>query len=186
MTPRTSSRRVRALVAAGAVTSALGLGACSALGDPSAAALVDGEVVVSQAEVATVAREFPVELSGGELPPASQILTFLALDEPVRDLARETGTDVVSQTQALDFLAAADEEAGRDRVAYSEPTLQLFATNLTLGQIGQDEENVPLIQEMVSQVGEELEVNPRYGEVSEDGVLLIQPVEHPWLVSSDA
>lgn len=189
MTPRTSARstgRARALAAAAALTAALGLGACSALGDPSAAALVDGEVAVTPQDVASVIEEFPVELAGGQTPPPTQIVSFLALDGPVRDLAIETGTPVVDELQAREFLASADESAGREPVRYSEPMLRLIAVNLTLGEIGQTEENVPLIEEMVDDLGGRLEVNPRYGTVDEEGEQLVVPVEHPWLVSPDA
>ena len=188
MTPRTATRRsgARAPVVLGALAVALGLGACSAVGDPSAAALVDGEVVATPADVATILEEFPLELAGGQAPPPGQIVSFLALDGPVRELAIQTETPVVDQGQARDWLAEADEAAGREPVRYSEPMLRLIATNLTVNAIGQDQENAPLIQAMVSDLGDRLEVNPRYGAVDEDGDGLVVPVEHPWLVSSDA
>jgi hypothetical protein len=69
------------------------------VGDPSAAALVDGEVVATPADVATILEEFPLELAGGQAPPPGQIVSFLALDGPVRELAIQTETPVVDQVR---------------------------------------------------------------------------------------
>ena len=62
----------------------------------------------------------------------------------------------------------------------------LFATNLMLGQIGQDPANAELVQERIEDVRSRLEINPRYGEVAEDEQQLVQPVQHPWLTGADA
>jgi len=141
MSPRTRTRwgGARALACGGALVSLVGLGGCSALGDPSAAALVDGRTVVTQADVATVMAELPPEVSQGQPVAPSQVLTFLAVGDTVEGIAREYGT-VIGDVQARQFLASVDEEAGRPAARYSEPTLRLISTNLMLGEIGQDPE----------------------------------------------
>lgn len=182
MSPRTSSRRTgaRALVVTAALATTVGLGACSALGDPSAAAVLDGRTVVTQAEVATVLRELPLEITQGQPVAPSQVLTFLAVGDTVEDIAREYGT-VLGEREAREFLASVDEQAGRPTGQYTEPTLQLIATNLMLGQITQSEESAAAVEERFAALTEELEVNPRYGEVAQDGSLLVVPAQHPWL-----
>jgi len=42
------------------------------------------------------------------------------------------------------------------------------------------------VEERLQALVDELEVNPRYGEVAEGGNTLVVPVEHPWLPSQDA
>lgn len=187
MTPRSSTRRAgaRALPVAGALAAALGLGACSALGDPSAAALVDGETVVTQADVATVLEELPLEVSNGQPVAPAQVLTFLAVGGTVESIARENGA-VLGEVQARQFLASVDEEAGRPTGSYSEPTLRLISTNLMLGEITQDPALAAEVEEQFQALVDDLEVNPRYGEVSEGGAQLIVPVQHPWLPAADA
>jgi len=64
----------------------------------------------------------------------------------VEDIAREYGT-VLGEVEAREFLASVDEQAGRPSGQYSEPTLQLIATNLMLGQIGQSEESAAAVEE---------------------------------------
>ena len=186
MTPRSSSRRVaaRALVLPGVVAATLGLGACSALGDPSAAAILDGETLVTQAEVATVLDELPLEVSNGTPVAPAQVLTFLAVSDTVAELADEYGT-VLGEAEAGDFLASVDEQAGRPTVAYSAPTLDLIATNLMLTQLGESEESAAAMEGRLVQLAEDLEVNPRYGEVAGDGSLLVVPATYPWLVAPE-
>ena len=186
MTSRTSSRPgVRALVVTGALATAVGLGACSALGDPSAAALLDGETLVSQAEVATVMAELPLEISQGQPVAPDQVLTFLAVGDTVEDIAREYSA-VIGDAEAQEFLASVDEQAGRPAVQYSEPTLQLISTNLMLGEITQSPESAAVVEEQFQALVADLEINPRYGEIAEGGSLLVVPVRHPWLVAPEA
>ena len=187
MTPRTSSRRavVRVLVVPGVLAAVVGLGACSALGDPSAAAVVDGETVVTQADVATVMAELPLEITEGEPVAPAQVLTFLAVSATVEDLAGEYGA-ILGDVEAEEFLASVDEQAGRPTVEYSPATLDLIATNLMLGQLSQSEDSAAAIEEQFLLLAEDLEVNPRYGEVTADGSLLVVPARHPWLVAPKA
>ena len=186
MSPRTRSRRAgtRALVVAGALATTVGLGACSALEDPSAAALIDGKTVVTQQEVSTVLTELPLEISNGEPVAPSQVLTFLAVAGTVESLAQDYGS-VIGEGQAREFLASVDEEAGRPAVEYSEPTLQLIATNLMLGELSQSEDSAAEVEAQFSALVDDLEVNPRYGQVAEDGSLLVVPVQHPWLATPE-
>ena len=187
MTPRTSSRRavVRVLVVPGVLAAVLGLGACSALGDPSAAAIVDGETVVTQADVATVMAELPLEISNDQPVAPAQVLTFLAVSGTVEELAGEYGA-ILGDAEAEEFLASVDEQAGRPAVEYSPATLDLIATNLMLGQLNQSEDSAAAIEERFLLLAEDLEVNPRYGEVTDDGSLLVVPARHPWLVAPQA
>ncbi len=180
MTPRTSSRRagVRALVVAAATTATLGLGACAALQDPSAAALLDGEVVVTQAEVAEVVRTFPTELSGGEPPPPSQIILRLALEGPVRDLAVETGTPV---TDPQEMGRVLQEQLPDGPAAYPDVVLRTLATDVMISSIAQGGDGA-LVEQLVADAGDRLELNPRYGTaVTGDPAQPFALVEHPWL-----
>lgn len=185
MTPRTRRRRgpARALVAATAVAAVVGLGACSAVRDPSVAAFVDGRPVVTQAEVAAATSELPLEVSGGQPVDPTQVLSFLVARETVTDLARENGA-VIGDREARQFLASVDEQALREPGTYSEATLDLISTNLMLGQLAQTPETDALVQERLQELATRLEVNPRYGRVAEDQDLFIVPADHPWLVDA--
>lgn len=215
MTPRTRTRRTRrtgarALVVAGTLTVAVGLGACSAVGDPSAAALVDGEVVATQQEVATVARELPPEATGGQPVDPAAVLTVLAFSDPVSETAREFGLTqgAVQAQRTLDELTGVvvpepGEEPSEDPEGepgaepseetvvapgeYSDVTLEVIAVSIMGAAIQQDPDAQAALSERLDDLRGRLQVNPRYGEVLPAGAEgLIGPVQHPWLVSPGA
>lgn len=206
MTPRTSTRRTRAraLAVVGALVSTVGLGACSALGDPSAAALVDGEVVVTQDEVVTVVRELPLEVTDGQPIDPAQIVTILAFSDIMTETAREIGAaqGAVEAQRFLDEATGAvppaepTEEAGEDpgdEAAegtpgdYSDATLEVMAVVLMGAEVQQDPEAAATLGERLEDLRGRLELNPRFGEVlpAESGGF-VGPVQHPWLVGRDA
>jgi hypothetical protein len=178
MTPRHPLvRRARAgAVALGAV---LALSACSAAGPPGAAAVVDGEVV-PESDVRTVVTELPPELTGGQPVPASDVIAFFVVEDTVRRIAAEF-TGVISTEQVEEQLAAQLEQQGAEVGTLSEPTLQLFATSAMLQQI----QATDVAREEFEAAVEELdvEVNPRYGELT-DGLAVV-PAEYEWLRPSD-
>lgn len=187
MTPRSTRRRpgARALVAAGAVSLALGLGACSAAGDPGAAAVVDGRVV-SQADVQTAVAELPREITQGVQVDPVQVVSLFVARDAVEETAREY-TGLVTQEDARQFLRQIDEDAGRTPVQYSEPTLDVIAINLMVGQLTQTDVAAPVLNERISQLsGDDVTLNPRYGSVSEDGELLFGVYDHDWLADDGA
>lgn len=187
MTPRSPRRRsgARALAAVGAVTLALGLGACSAAGDPATAAVVDGRVV-SQAEVQTAVEELPRELTQGVQVDPVQVVSLLVYRDAVESVAREY-TGLATQADAQAFLRQLDEDAGRVPVEYSEATLDVVALNLMVGQISQTETAAPALNESIAAVGDQdVTLNPRYGSVSERGELQFGAYEHDWLSDGGA
>ena len=180
-------RRAQRSSSPGPSAAALGLGACSALGDPSAAALIDGEVVVTQADVATVVAELPLEVSGGQPAPASQVLTFLAVEQTVRDLAVETETGVDrrgrrpglprlgrrgGRPRAGDLLrrhAAAHRDQPHARPDRAGPGRRRAGPGAHRGRPRAGWRSTPAT-----------------ARCAEDEQQLVQPVQHPWLTGADA
>lgn len=186
MTPRTPRGRTgaRALVVGTAVALTLGLGACSALGDPRAAAVVDGRVV-TQDDVQTAVTELPVEITGGAQVDPSQVLGLFVVEDVVTDVAREF-TGLATEGDAREYLHEVDEQAGREPGDYSEPTLRLIATQLMFTSIQQTDAARPAIQEGLADLVEGgVDINPRYGGVSSDGELLLGRFDHDWLPEAD-
>ena len=127
----------------------------------------------------------PLEISNNQPVAPTQVLTFLAVGGTVQELAEEYSV-VIGEAEAREFLASVDEEAGRSAGEYSPPTLELISTNLMLGELSQAEDSAAAIEERFVELAQDIEVNPRYGEVSGEGSLLIVPTQHPWLVTPEA
>jgi hypothetical protein len=184
MTPRTPGRRTasRALVALGSVALALGATACSAAGDPTAAAVVDGRVI-SEADVQTVVAELPPEVTGGQPLPPGQVLQIFLVADIIEDVAREY-TGVISEEVAREGLLARDLQAGREPVDYSDATLEIIALDLMVQNILQTDLALPEYQERVieRQQGDDVTINPRYGRITEDNGFQFSVFTHDWLV----
>ena len=189
MTPRTPRRtpgsRALRLVPV-ALAAVVGLGACSAAGDPSAAAVVDGRVV-SERDVQTAVEELPLELTGGARVDPVQVVSLLVARDVVAGVAREASEGapaslVVSDAQAQEILAGIDTEAGRDPGTYSQPTLDVISTNYMFTNIRQSDAAGPALQEAFTELEQsDVTVNPRYGQIGEDGVLAIGDFQKDWL-----
>lgn len=187
MTPRSPRRRygARALVSAGAVTLALGLGACSAAGDPDTAAVVEGRVV-SQADVQTAVAELPPEITQGARVDPVQVVSLFVAKDAVEDVAREY-TGIVTHDDARELLRQVDVDAGRAPGQYSEPTLDVIAINMMVNQISQTSVAAPALEERIAALGgDEVTLNPRYGGVAESGELQFGVYDHDWLADDGA
>lgn len=177
--PAAARRSAAALVGAPAL--ALALSACSGLGSPGSAAVVDGRVI-SDRDVQTVAGELGAGTSG-EVTVA-QVVPLMIVDGVVDDIASEI-TGGSSREDARAALGANAVE-GQQPVEYSDVTLDFIATNLELNAIQQNDlaraEFDARLQEL------DVEVNPRYGTVDEEQGLRagIGAVSFPWLEAADA
>lgn len=187
MTPRTPGRRTasRALVALGSVALALGATACSAAGDPSAAAVVDGRVI-PESDVQTALSELPPEITGGQAIPPGELLSVFVVGDVVRDVAREF-TGVTSDEQAREQLRALDEGAGRAPVEYSDATVDLIALLIMQQNINQTDVAFPELQERAAelQASGDVQINPRYGRLN-DGAIQFNAFTHDWLAEPPA
>lgn len=173
--PYAARRRVAALVGAPAL--ALGLAACSGLGTPGSAAVVDGEVI-SEREVQTVATE--LALGTGGAVTAAQIVPLMIVSGVVDDIAAEI-TGGSSRADALAALEANAVGDGQTSVEYSDATLDFIATNLELNAIQQNDQARAVFEERLQEL--DVEVNPRYGTIDEEQGLRagIGAVSFPWL-----
>ncbi|WP_336921907.1 hypothetical protein [Aquipuribacter sp. SD81] len=175
MTPRTPLAR-----AAAAAATAAGLGlllsACSAVGPPNAAVVVDGRVV-PESDVRAVVDGLPPELLQGGAPPAVQdVLAFFVVEDVTREIAAEY-TGVISTSQVRRELELQLEQQGSELPDVPEQVLELFATSAMIQQI----QATDVAREEFTAAVEDLdvEVNPRYGQVG-DG-LAVLPNEYEWL-----
>jgi hypothetical protein len=187
MRPRTPRRRraARALTTLGAAGLALGLTACSGAGNPTAAAVVEGRVI-SERDVQTVVAELPLEVTGGAQVAPSQIVSVLMVSEIVEDVAREF-TGVTGRDEARELLQAVDTDADREPFDYSDATLDAIAVNVMLNNIQQTDVAAPVLEERLQELqsGGDVQMNPRYGRVGEDGSLQFSNFSHDWLPSAD-
>lgn len=193
MTPRTPRRwagpRPGAVLAAAALS--VGLAACSAAGDPSAAAVVDGRVV-SEADVQTAVQELPLEVTQGTRVDPVQVVSLFVASDAVEDVAREfseagPASLVVTLDDAKTFLESIDMEADRAPQQYSDPTLQVIATNLMFANISQTDVAAPALQERITELEQsDVVINPRYGTVGEQGELQFGDFRRDWLVPTEA
>lgn len=191
MTPRPSTRAVGARTGrvagpvAGAVLLALGVGACSAAGDPGAAAVVDGRVV-AEADVQAAVTELPLEITQGTRVDPVQIVSLLVVSDVVEGVAREYSdgsTSLLATTDdAQEFLDSVDADAGREPQQYSEATLQVITTNLMLANLQQTDVAAPALQEGITGLQDsDVTINPRYGTVGEQGELQFGDFTRDWL-----
>lgn len=195
MTPRTSTRVAGARTGSvvgpvvGAVLLALGVSACSAAGDPSTAAVVDGRVV-AESDVQTAVSELPLEITQGTRVDPVQIVSLLVAADVVEGVAREfsdgPATLVATDEDARDFLDSVDAEAGRPPQQYSDATLQVIATNLMLASLQQTDVAAPALQEGITGLqNADVTINPRYGTVGEQGELQFGDFRRDWLPEAD-
>ncbi len=195
MTPRTSKRVTGARAGhaigpvVGALVLALGVSACSAAGDPSVAAVVDGRVV-AESDVHAAVSELPVEITQGTRVDPVQILSLLVAADVVEGVAREfsDGPAILLATDedAKEFLDSVDAEAGREPQQYSDATLQVIATNLTLSNLQQTDVAAPALQEGITGLQDsDVTINPRYGTVGEQGELQFGDFRRDWLSEAD-
>lgn len=181
MTPRPSPRpAARALAVASLVPLLSVLAGCSGLGDPSAAAVIDGRTI-SEQDVQTIAAELSADSAAG-LTPAQVVPLLLVQDTVAEIAAQSTGASSREDAQAvLDSGTAEEQPPGQ----YSDVTLDFVATNLELNAIQQDEQAVALFNERLGEL--EADINPRYGAVTQgEGLEGIQggitsSVAFPWL-----
>lgn len=186
MTPRTSTRacaRTGSLV--GAVVLALGVSACSAAGDPTTAAVVDGRVV-PESDVQAAVSELPLEITQDTRVDPVQIVSLLVAADVVEGVAREFSDGPASllatDDDAQAFLDSVDTEAGRGPQEYSDATLQVIATNLMLSNLQQTDQAAPALAEGINGLQEaDVTINPRYGTVGEQGELQFGVFDHDWL-----
>ncbi len=187
MRPRTSGRRRRARPAVALAASGLllGLAGCSAAGDPTAAAVVDGRVV-READVQTVVAELPIEITGGQVLDPVEIVSLLVAEDVVEDVAREF-TTVATDEDARELLASVDADAGREVQQYSPATLRVIAVNLMLSNIQQTDAAAPALAEGITSLEQaEVTLNPRYGTIGEQGELQFGDFRHDWLATPEA
>lgn len=194
MTPRPSTRartrtglRVGRVVgpAVGAAVLALGASACSAAGDPSAAAVVDGRVV-PEADVQAVVSELPLEITQNTRVDPVQIVSLLVAADVVEGVAREFSDGPASllatDDDAQAFLDSVDTEAGRGPQQYSDATLQVIATNLMLSNLQQTDQAAPALADGINGLQDaDVTINPRYGTVGDEGELQFGVFTHDWL-----
>lgn len=173
--PKAARRSVAALVGAPAL--ALALAACSGLGAPGSAAVVDGEPI-SDRDVQTVATELAVGTGGAVT--AAQVVPLMIVSGVVDDIAGEI-TGGSSREDARAALEANTVDDGQASVEYSDVTLDFIATNLELNAIQQNDQARAVFEERLQEL--DVEVNPRYGTVDEEQGLRagIGAVSFPWL-----
>ena len=194
MTPRTSTRahaRAGRLVGPvlGVVALALGASACSAAGDPTAAAVIDGRVV-PEADVQAAVTELPLEITQNTRVDPVQSVSLLVAADVVEGVAREFSVGPASllatDEDAQAFLDTVDTEAGRGPQQYSDATLQVIATNLMLSNLQQTDVAAPALQEGITGLQDsDVVINPRYGTVGEEGELQFGDFRRDWLPETD-
>ena len=195
MTPRTCPRVTGARTGngigpvVGAVLLALGVSACSAAGDPNAAAVIDGRVI-AESDVQAAVSELPVEITQGTRVDPVQIVSLLVAADVVEGVAREfsdgPATLLATDEDAQDFLDSVDAEAGREPQQYSDATLQVIATNLMLANLQQTDVAAPALQEGITGLQDsDVTINPRYGTIGEQGELQFGDFRRDWLPEAD-
>ncbi len=147
---------------AGALT--LGLGACSA--HPGTAFIVDGvEYRTSAVEKARL----EAGVITGQQIPASTIVDFASRQLAAEELANENGVDLTEE------MVRKELEAGVKGIELplSDLTVKTFYTNALLNHLHQKLGNQRFAQEFLEkQAKHKVEINPRFGSVSESGTLL--------------
>ncbi len=174
---RTTARRAGVAIL-GVPVLALSLGACSGLGDPTAAAVVDGRTI-SERDVQIIASEL-ADGTGGAVTPA-QVVPLMVVAGVVDEITQNTVSRQGAQ-EALDAQAEAQQQPLQE---YSDATLDFIATNLELSSIQQDQLAAAEFTERLEEL--DVRINPRYGSVDpEQGISQgIGAPSFPWLGQPD-
>ncbi|MDO5034252.1 MAG: hypothetical protein Q4E01_02575 [Actinomycetaceae bacterium] len=153
----------RMVVGATGVAVAFALAACSA--QPGVALNVNG-TTYSEDEVSNAAMQL-TELSGQ--PYSTAGVTYMLMLEPVmRDLAKANGIEF-SEEDARNALAAVKEMTGEPA---SEAAVTVVRTSQLYSLLERTLPPEQLSQEITETLAAlDLEVNPRYGELTEDNML---------------
>lgn len=188
MTRRTSRSRPPAgarPALAGLAGLVVALAGCSAAGDPSLAASVDGREVAVD-DVQTAVAELPLEITGGARVQPADVVSLLVVAPLVTDVARQFDA-VTSTQQAEEFLHGIDDDAGRAPGDYADATLDVVAVNLMVQALQESPEAAPLLQQAAADLEQaDVVINPRYGSVSDEGQLLFGDFARDWLVPTEA
>lgn len=169
------ARPMLALAAAGLV-----LAGCAAR--PGTAATVDGHRI-TDADVAAATTEYQ-EFSGQEVE-ASVVLNTLIQAEVMQPLAKENGFGV-SHAEVEEFLTQQAVMLGNAELPESSSPafLDLGRFLLQLNEIQADADGEEILTEFGQRLGTaEISASPRYGTVSDDGV--VQPTTPDWIVQPD-
>lgn len=181
MTPRSHLRTTTAGLVAGAAALAALLSGCSGVGNPSAAAVVDGRVI-EESEVQTVVEQLPAGPEGGTVTP-QQVVPLMVVSGVVEDVAAAF-TGPTSLDEAEQLLVDADVAVGRAPGTYDEPTLRIVAVDQMLGSIVANDLALAAFQEQVAEL--DVRLNPRYGQLPEEGIIGgVTPTTHEWLVQPE-
>ena len=139
---------------------AFGLSACSA--QPGVAVSVDG-VTYSEDEVSQAADQIS-ELSG-QIFPIAGVAYMLAQEPAIREVASENGIEF-SEADARKAMASVEEQTG---IPVSDTAVTVVRANqlyYLLSQSMNPEVSLALIQEAMAD--QDIEYNPRYGELDAD------------------
>lgn len=154
----------RVLTAVAAASLALGVGACSAR--PGVALVVDG-VEYRTSEVQRVSAE--VQAITGQVVPAQTVVNFISRTAAAKDMAREHGLALTTDKVRAEI---EKEVRGLDS-ALSDLTIDTFYTNAVLNQLNEKLGAQQYKQSFLeTQAKHKVEVNPRFGVVSESGSVL--------------
>ncbi|MCS4485210.1 hypothetical protein NXS08_06990 [Gleimia sp. 6138-11-ORH1] len=155
-------KRLITTVAAGAL--ALGLGACSA--HPGVALIVDGKEYRT-VEVTQAAQE--ASLVAGNPVQANTIIDFLSRLETAKELAELNGVDISMEQVRAELEKGLPEGTG----PLSDITVETFYVNSVLQNLNQKLGQQAYSQLFLeTQAERKVEINPRFGSVSEAGTML--------------
>src|SRR5690606_35979600 len=118
-------------------------------------------------------------VTGQPTSPAAMIST-LAVLPPILEVAQEAGI-AVSPQQGAELLTAQVEQGGgtAPEGGFGEGVVQIAQMTLINQQIQQSPDAMMIAEEIARRVSEaDIEVNPRYGELSADGQLMAP--SYPW------
>lgn len=155
-------KRFITAVAAGAL--ALGLGACSA--HPGVALIVDGKEyrtveIEKTAREASLVTENPV--------PASVIIDFVSRLETTKELAKQANLDISLDDVRMELEKGLPEGSA----PLSDLTVETFYVNSVLRSLSDKMGPQAFSQVFLeTQATHKVEINPRFGSVSESGTML--------------
>lgn len=165
-------KRLITTVAAGAV--ALGMSACTA--HPGVAFIIDGKEYRT-AEVETAANELS-RITGQPITPAA-VFNFISRLETAKQMAEanqiKLSYEQVEASLEKDINNPENRQFANLKWPLSELTVQTFQANALLNQLnGQLGQQAYANQFLKLQKDRKIELNPRFGSLSESGVLVPQ------------
>lgn len=177
MTTQRPARHVRALVLA---TAGLLLAGCSA--QPGTAGSIDGERI-TQNELEDATSEY-VALTGQATEPVVVLNTLLAA-QVLPGIAAEHGYALSDgEIESLYAEQAAALGAEVPAGGYSPAFIELGRYLFVYSEVAASPDAQAVFDEFTTAMVEaDIAINPRYGEVNDEGV--IQPTTHDWLAGTD-